>query len=124
MEPTKIPLGRLDYKGNLTLSDLPLEASNPLGKGYEEIIIPPSCKYIALFLTMKCNLDCASCLNSMPKHDRNKFEELPSEEWVKVLDRIKSRPDVPITFSGGEPTVYKDFITLVNNLKPSLRNKL
>jgi len=36
------------------------------------------------------------------------------------LNRIESRPEVPITFGGGEPLIHKDFTYIINNLKPEL----
>lgn len=86
------------------------------------IKIPDSYKYIAFFLTMRCNLSCSFCLNAFDENfSRRKFlEELTGEEWVKVLNRIESGPEVPITFSGGEPGIHKDFIYIINNLKKDL----
>jgi hypothetical protein len=86
-----------------------------------EIKIPPNYKYIAAFLSMKCNLDCSFCLNRLGTDiNRGRFKEISGEEWVNALNKIESRPDVPITFSGGEPTIHPDFIYIINNLKPSL----
>lgn len=73
---------------------------------------------------MRCNLNCSFCLNSLDKSkefNRKKFKELSGEEWVKALNRIESRPDVPVTFSGGEPFLHEDFIYIINNLKPELK---
>ncbi len=90
----------------------------------EDVIIPQEYKYIATFLTMRCNLNCSFCLNSMDKSKefrRERFKEISGEEWVRGLNRIKSRQDVPVTFSGGEPFLHKDFIYIINNLKPELK---
>lgn len=76
------------------------------------IKIPEEYKYIATLITMRCNLNCSFCLNSLDKNkefNRNKFKEISGEEWVNALNKIDSRPDVPITFSGGEPFLHKDF---------------
>lgn len=86
-----------------------------------KIKIPQTYKYIAVFLTMKCNLNCSFCLNNLDgKLDRNKFKEISGEKWVEALNKIESRPEVPITFSGGEPMLHPDFVYIINNLKPSL----
>lgn len=72
---------------------------------------------------MKCNLNCSFCLNALDKNqefDRTKFKELSGEQWVKGLNSIESRPEVPITFSGGEPFLHPDFLYIINNLKPEL----
>ena len=86
----------------------------------EIIKIPKEYKYFSCFLTMRCNLNCSFCLNEMDKKTRNGFKELSGKEWVKALNRIESRSEVPITFSGGEPTIHKDLSYIINNLKPSL----
>jgi len=88
----------------------------------EEIIkIPEDYNYISAFLTMRCNLGCSFCLNAFDnKFDRKRFKEIPGQEWVNGLNKIESRPDVPITFSGGEPSMHKDFIYILNNLKQDL----
>lgn len=90
----------------------------------EKVTIPDNYKYISAFLTMRCNLNCSFCLNSLDKNkefNRKKFKELSGEQWVHALNRIKSRPELPITFSGGEPFLHKDFIYIINNLKPEIK---
>ncbi len=86
------------------------------------IKLPETYKYLAVFLTMRCNLNCSFCLNAFDKSfDRKNFlDELTGGEWVKALNRIESKPTVPITFSGGEPGIHKDFIYIINNLKKEL----
>lgn len=85
------------------------------------IIIPETYKYIAAFLTMRCNLKCSYCLNEFDeKFNRKDFKELSGEEWVKSLNKIEPKKNVPITFCGGEPFLHKDFIYIINNLKPEL----
>lgn len=89
----------------------------------KEMIISESCNYIAAFLTMRCNLNCSFCLNNLEKSEefnRNKFIEISGKQWVDGLNRIISRPEVPVTFSGGEPFLHKDFIYIINNLKLGL----
>lgn len=89
----------------------------------KDVNLPEEYKYVCAFLTMRCNLNCIFCLNSLDKSkefNRNKFKEISGEQWVKALNKIESRPGVPITFSGGEPFLYKDFIYIINNLKPEL----
>lgn len=87
------------------------------------ITIPENYKYIAVFLTMRCNLNCSFCLNSIDKNrdfNRLKFKEIEGQEWVNALNRIQARPDIPISFCGGEPLLHKDFIHIINYLKPEL----
>ncbi len=87
----------------------------------KEIKIPSTYKYISAFLTMKCNLKCSFCLNEFDNvFDRRKFNQLSGEEWANSLNRIKLDSNIPITFSGGEPLLHKDFTYIINNLKPEL----
>lgn len=88
-----------------------------------ELKLPKDYKYIAAFLTMRCNLNCSFCLNNLEKSkgfNRTSFKEMSGKEWVEALNRLKTPPNVPITFSGGEPMLHPDFIYIINNLKPSL----
>jgi hypothetical protein len=41
---------------------------------------------------------------------------LSGDDWVKHLSHIVTRPDLPITFGGGEPTLHPDFYYIVNEL--------
>ena len=72
---------------------------------------------------MRCNLNCNFCLNSLDKtkeFNRTKFKELSGEGWIRALNKIESRPEVPITFSGGEPLLHKYFVDIINNLRTDL----
>lgn len=86
----------------------------------KSIKVPEEYKYISAFLTMRCNLKCSYCLNTFEEDFKRKREEISGEDWVKSLNRLNSRNDLPITFSGGEPTLHNDFIHIINNLKPEL----
>ena len=89
----------------------------------KEINLPKSYKYIAVLLTMRCNLNCSFCLNSFSSDhfNRKDFKEIKGEEWVYGLNKIKSRLEVPVTFSGGEPFLHKDFIYILKNLKEDIK---
>lgn len=88
----------------------------------ENISIPDSYKYVAAFLTMKCNLNCSFCLNAFDKSfNRKKYPEISGQKLVEGLNRIESRPEVPITICGGEPFMHKDFIYIINNIKQELK---
>lgn len=85
------------------------------------IIIPESYNYIAVFLTFACNFKCSFCINDFDKKTRDVSRGLLSgKDWVIGLNRIISRSDLPITLQGGEPTLHKDFVYIVNNIKPEL----
>lgn len=45
---------------------------------------------------------------------------ISGQEWVKALNRLISREDLPVTLQGGEPSLHPDFIYIINNLKPEL----
>lgn len=83
------------------------------------IVIPDHYNYIGVFLTLACNLRCSYCINHFGKEGFEKHM-LSGPEWVKALNRIESRPDLPITLQGGEPSLHKDFIYILNNVKPEL----
>jgi len=85
----------------------------------KEIVIPQNYNYIAAFLTLSCNYRCSYCINYFGElMDTRKH--LSGEDWVKGLNRIISSNDLPVTLQGGEPSLYKDFIYIINNLKPEL----
>jgi len=83
------------------------------------IVIPAHYNYVAAFLTLACNLKCSYCIN---RYGADGFDKtrLSGEEWIKGLNRIVSRPDLPLTLQGGEPSLHKDFIYIINNLRPDL----
>lgn len=83
------------------------------------LYIPCSYNYIGVFLTFACNLNCSYCINNF-ENGLNKRKTISGKDWVNFLNRIESRPDLPITLQGGEPSVHPDFIYIVNNLKPEL----
>ncbi|MFH1245008.1 MAG: radical SAM protein, partial [Candidatus Omnitrophota bacterium] len=85
----------------------------------KEIQIPLSYNYIGVFLTFDCNLRCSYCINHFNKNLKRR-ERISGEEWVRYLNRIKSRPDLPVTLQGGEPTLHPGLIHIINNIKPEL----
>lgn len=83
----------------------------------KQIIMPESYNYIAVFLTFACNLKCSFCINDFEGNARSvKRKLLSGKEWVEGLNRIISRPDLPITLQGGEPTLHEDFVNIINNI--------
>lgn len=85
-----------------------------------QIILPNSYNYVSAFLTFRCNLDCGFCVNraSNTHLKRNKFREISGKKWVESLNRITPPEGVPYSLVGGEPSLHKDFIYIVNNLNP------
>ncbi|MDD2653684.1 MAG: 4Fe-4S cluster-binding domain-containing protein [Candidatus Omnitrophica bacterium] len=85
----------------------------------KNITIPSNYNYIAAFLTFACNYRCSYCINYFSgKNFANKI--ISGNDWVKALNRINSREDLPVTLQGGEPSLHKDFIYIINNIKPTL----
>ena len=83
------------------------------------IVIPERYNYIAVFLTLACNLRCSYCINAFAPLDR-KSPRMTGADWIAGLNRIVSRPDLPVTLQGGEPSVHPDFIDIVNGIRPDL----
>lgn len=79
--------------------------------------LPPSLNYVAVFLTMGCNLNCGYCINDpaqdgtrnikFPLKVRGERREMSPKEWALALNRIPVRDDLPLTLQGGEPTLYQ-----------------
>jgi MoaA/NifB/PqqE/SkfB family radical SAM enzyme len=83
------------------------------------IVLPASYNYIAAFLTLRCNLRCSYCINRY-ETGREEEKRMGVADWIRALDRIESRPDLPVTLQGGEPTLHRGFFTIVNEVKPEL----
>lgn len=84
-----------------------------------EIEIPESYNYIGAFLTFACNLKCSYCINHF-EQNLIRRSRLSGNDWVLGLNRIVSKPDLPITLQGGESSLHPDFYYIINNLKPEL----
>lgn len=83
------------------------------------IHVPVNYNYIGVFLTFACNLKCSYCINNFEEKIA-KRNCLTGADWVKGLNRIVSREDLPVTLQGGEPSLHPDFFYIINNLKPEL----
>ncbi len=68
-------------------------------------------RQVYLHLTYRCNLACEYCYN---KEKLNSGTELEIDEWKKVIDDLKSVSSPRIYLTGGEPTLYKDFESIVD----------
>jgi MoaA/NifB/PqqE/SkfB family radical SAM enzyme len=85
----------------------------------KSIIMPSSYNYIGVFLTFACPLNCSYCINNFEERVKGR-NNIPGTEWVRLLNRIESPPDLPVTLQGGEPGMHPDLIYIINNLKPEL----
>ncbi|MFH1776556.1 MAG: radical SAM protein [Candidatus Omnitrophota bacterium] len=60
-----------------------------------------------IYLTWKCNLRCIHCYNYLPKdHD------LTTSEVKNRLDQLAARGCLFLCFSGGEPLIRDDFVSI------------
>ena len=96
------------------------------GQFLNKTIIPSHYNYIALFLTLGCNLSCSYCINLNEKGSSRASvsrKTVPSSAWIDFINRLeiydesgKWREDIPLTLQGGEPTMYKGFYEVVNGI--------
>ncbi|WP_242522604.1 pyrroloquinoline quinone biosynthesis protein PqqE [Candidatus Methylacidiphilum infernorum] len=63
-------------------------------------------------LTFHCPLQCPYCSNSTSYFHWLR-KELSTEEWIRVLKEAQKLGILQVNFSGGEPLVRKDIITLI-----------
>jgi hypothetical protein len=84
-----------------------------------KINIPEDFNYIAVFLSLACNMNCSYCINHHLSNASNK-KMMSGKEWSQGLNRIISRSDLPLTLQGGEPTLHKEFYDIVNNVERNL----
>ena len=78
------------------------------------ISVPKSYNYISAFLTFACNMNCSYCINK--SGELYDYTPMSGAEWIKGLNNIENR-DIPITLSGGEPTVHPDFYDIANGVE-------
>lgn len=83
------------------------------------LVIPERFNYIAVFLTLACNLKCSFCITRYGKRGGHRAP-ISAERWIEGLNRIVSRPDLPLTLQGGEPSLYRGFYTVINGLRRDL----
>ncbi|MEG1979723.1 MAG: radical SAM protein [Victivallaceae bacterium] len=62
-----------------------------------------------LYLTEQCNLNCRYCYVD----HKSPNVGLSSTEWIAVLDELAAMRVCSVLFSGGEPLLRKDFVTLL-----------
>lgn len=63
-------------------------------------------RMLNIYLTNACNLRCKHCFMraGAPLKD-----ELPADEWCRILSEFKDNGGQSVTFSGGEPLMNRDF---------------
>ncbi|WP_419249837.1 radical SAM protein [Campylobacter fetus] len=86
----------------------------------QKITIPDHYNYIALFLTLSCNLKCPYCINLNENGASRKSVVrgiIKPDIWLNFINRLDIKSDdLPLTLQGGEPTLYPYFYELVNGI--------
>jgi hypothetical protein len=82
--------------------------------------IPERYNYIAAFLTLACNLRCSFCINRFGGTSVSPVRPMAGGEWVSGINRLVTRPDLPVTLQGGEPSLHPDFIEIINGIRPDI----
>jgi len=83
------------------------------------INLPKHYNYIGAFLSLSCNLSCSYCINHLVGLDQRR-KHLSGAEWVEGLNRIQTEGPLPISLQGGEPSIHKGFIEILNGLRKDL----
>lgn len=96
---------------------------NSSTKCIKSVVIPENYNYIAVFLSLACNMRCSYCINYF-EEGRFLEKQISGKDWVRGLNRIVSRDDVPLTLQGGEPSLHRDFIYIINNIKKELQTDI
>lgn len=78
--------------------------------------VPSNITYFAAFMSMSCNLKCSYCINDLeqsarrdkiyPMTNKKSHVGLTPDQWIVALNRFPKNHSVPVTLSGGEPTIY------------------
>ena len=95
--------------GLCPIHDLNLETTAPFSA-------PPSVPYrMDLALTYRCNNDCAHCYNPRPSDNSRTYftDELTTDQWKSILNRLWDIGIPHIVFTGGEPTLRNDLPELI-----------
>lgn len=83
------------------------------------IDLPSSYNYVACFLTFACQLRCPYCINHHGG-DLVKARRMDGDAWIKGINRLNLPKDCPVTLQGGEPTVHRDFVRIINGIRPDI----
>jgi MoaA/NifB/PqqE/SkfB family radical SAM enzyme len=66
-------------------------------------------------LGLECNENCSFC--NITKREDEEWQTLSSEQAKKKINDFSNRPNVELSFSGGEPTIRKDLFELIRYAK-------
>jgi radical SAM protein with 4Fe4S-binding SPASM domain len=91
--------------GSCPVCDLDIEIQAPFSA-------TPSAPYrMDLALTYRCNNDCPHCYNARPRD----YSELPTTQWLSIIDHLWDIGIPHIVFTGGEPTLRNDLPELIKH---------
>lgn len=62
-----------------------------------------------------CNQKCIHCYAA--GQEQAEVQELSTDEWKKIISKCKKIGISQLTFTGGEPTMRKDLVELINNAR-------
>jgi MoaA/NifB/PqqE/SkfB family radical SAM enzyme len=93
----------------------------------EKIIDSHFTAFWGVFLTLGCNLDCSYCIQkvSLPRKPIARYTLRTGRDWAQALNAISRRRKrrflrpariKKLSLLGGEPTIYPDFLYLLNKL--------
>jgi len=88
----------------------------------KKIIVPDDYDYIGVYLTNKCHLKCPYCITThqeSPFFDLS-YTQLSPIQWITGLNSLELPKDVPITFQGGEPFLYKGIWELLEGIQQKI----
>ena len=76
----------------------------------------PGC-YWAQMLTFRCNALCKYCILNRRGPHVPRPNELSGSQILDFWNGIEHKDKQPLSLIGGEPTLHKDFVEIVNNLE-------
>ena len=85
----------------------------------QEIRLGEDFNYVACFLTFACQLRCPYCINHHGG-DLVIKRRMEGKDWIRGINRLVLPKDTPVTLQGGEPTVHKDFVEIVNGIREDI----
>ena len=99
-------LGEMACLGLIELSDSPMD---PLGSPRPP---EPGLRLAWLELTSRCNLRCVHCYEEAGDTRR---EEMPREEWERVVSELAALGCSAVQLTGGEPLLRDDVLELTEH---------
>ena len=73
--------------------------------------------YWAQMLTFRCNAKCPYCILDRRGKHIPRLNELSGSEILNFWNSVEHRTGQMLSLIGGEPTLHKDFLEIVNNLE-------